>query len=365
MNISTFNALMARGIDSTKAQQLISEGFTISSLKQLDLSSIRKLNISDEVINTIQRETRPQIPSETVIKLLYESKRTCCVCRDNTQPIIIHHIEEWHISKNNSESNLVVLCLRHHDEAHTKKSLSINLSAKQILTSKQTWLSYIKTEDARAILGLMIPHSRWDYINIKRLFELFLDLDIKYDDIQSYLKLLNLEIVDERGIPRPKQNWKVSGLPTSYLLDFGEGIYYTHYLKTIVGRIVTRLPVIDLTNNLNLSFIKSVVKIGSIITAQVGFYFSDIDKYEKSKSQLRRAYYQKNSIKIEFVFDAWECTSSSGRYDALTGHRVAVPIIFVRSVLEDEQKNLVINGSCLAIGTWFENHRQSEIRPEI
>ena len=133
-----------------------------------------------------------------------------------------------------------------------------------------------------------------------------------------------------------------------------------HYLKTIVERIVEKLPLIDLTNNLSASFIKSLIKPGSIITAQLGFYFSDIDKFETSKQQLRKAYYKGNSIRIEFVFDAWECTSSSGRFDALSGHKVAIPILFVRSVLEDDESNLVISGSCLAIGTWFENHRQND-----
>jgi hypothetical protein len=360
MSISTFNALIARGVDSNKANQLLSIGHNLTTLKQLSVEDLRKLNLRDTFIETIQKENRPPIPPETVITLLYKSKRTCCICRDNSRSIIIHHIEEWHISKDHSENNLVVLCLQHHDEAHTQKDLSQNLSKSQLLAFKEKWISYVQTDDAKVVLGLMQYYSRWDYINIKRVFELFINQRIMYNDIESYLTLLNLNILDQRGIPHPIQEWKIPEKPEWHLCDFGSGIYYMHYLKTIIERIVEKLPLIDLTNNLSISFIKSIVNPGSIITAQLGFYFSDIDKFERSQQQLRKAHYKGNSIKIEFVFNAWECTSSSGRFDALSGHKVAVPILFVRSVLEDEENNLVISGSCLAIGTWFENHRQKD-----
>jgi hypothetical protein len=357
MSTTTFNALLARDIDSAKANQLISAGHNLTSLKKLKDDELKKLGLSGTTIEILQKESRPPIPTDTVIDLLYKARQTCCVCRDNTKSVIIHHINEWHESKDHSEDNLVVLCLNHHDEAHSKKTLSLNLSNAKLISYKAKWEKDVQTLDAKAILGLMNNYSRWDNINIKRVFELFIEMKIQYDDIETYLNLVQLNIIDERGLPKAMEHWSVQAKPQYYMCDFDYGFQYTHYLKTIVSRIVNKLNLIDLTNNLSTSFIKLVVKPGTIITAQLGYYFKDIDPYKELR-QLRKGYYKGNGIRIEYTFDAWECTSNSARYDALTNRKMAVPILFVRSVLEEEDGTLVINGSCLAIGTWFDNHRQ-------
>lgn len=361
MSKSTLDALLSRGLDTHTAQRLVSDNLTVGKLKEMTELQLQNLSLSNSFISSILKESRPPIPRDTIIKLLYESRRTCCICRDHTKSVIIHHIEEWHKTKSHDENNLVVLCLQHHDEAHSVKTLSINLNPPQIKYFKTRWCEEVNKLDARTILGLKKEHSRWDYVNINRLFELFLDMDIDYYDIKSFTSLRKLNIIDENGIPTSREEWKTNDKPTWHYCDFGAGIYLGHYLREITERVISDFPLIDLTNNLSITFIKSIVKAGSIITAQLGFYFADIDKFEHVNNalrrQLRKAYYKGNSIRIEFQFDASECTSSSGRFDALTGHNVAVPILFVRSLREDNDKNLIISCSCLAIGTWFENHR--------
>ena len=75
---------------------------------------------------------------------MYKSRNTCCICRDSTKSIVVHHIEEWNVSKNNSEENLVVLCVDDHDKAHTKKELSKNLTSDLIKSSKIKWEKEVK-----------------------------------------------------------------------------------------------------------------------------------------------------------------------------------------------------------------------------
>ncbi|MDB5269734.1 MAG: endonuclease [Hymenobacter sp.] len=357
---TTYNALLARGIDSQKSNELISSGYTLSSLKQLTQDKLEALGIPAHAVKVILDENRPPIPKETVIQLLYESKKTCCVCRDSNRSIIIHHIDEWNQSRSHEESNLVVLCLHHHDEAHTKKELSLNLTKDHLLKFKEKWVESVKTNDAKLILGLANDVSRWDYINQLRLFELMYELDIEYKDIKSFRNLFALDIVNRDGLITPISKWKVTQKPSYHICDFGDGMYLSHYLKIITERIIQKLPIIDITNKINITEVKSLVKPGKYITANLGFYFSDIDLFETEKSQKRKAYYQGNSIRIEFIFDAWQCTSSSARFDALTGHRVAMPIIHVRGIQELSHDVLLIHGSCLAIGTWFDYHRESK-----
>lgn len=66
---------------------------------------------------------------------------TCCICRDGTQGIIIHHLVPWSEIKNHDENNLVVLCLHHHDEAHTQRSLSLSLTVDRIRAIRNLWYS--------------------------------------------------------------------------------------------------------------------------------------------------------------------------------------------------------------------------------
>lgn len=108
MSKKTFNALIARGFDSETANHLTSAGHTLNTLKNLDEHGLRVLNISEELIRVILREPRPPIPVETLNKVLYNSRMTCCVCRDISQGIIIHHIHELSDSRSHAEDNLVV-----------------------------------------------------------------------------------------------------------------------------------------------------------------------------------------------------------------------------------------------------------------
>jgi hypothetical protein len=341
MNLRSQNALLSIGVDTAKAIELLQNGYNITKLQKLTEISLREIGLSNEIINVIHSKNRPPIPEQTIIKLLYESKMTCCICRDNSKSVIIHHIEEWSLSKDHSDGNLVVLCLQHHDEAHIKRDLSLTLSKLRLIEIKKKWLDTVKNQD------------------VNRVFELYLQFNVMVEENNSISDLMKYNIINERGIPNPAELWALTTKPEWYMSDFGMGINYNYYLKSVIEFLIERIPLVDITNRLNVLSIKSLIRPGVFMTAQLGYYFSDIDAFEKSKRQLRKGYYKGNSISIQFVFDAWECTSSSGRFDALTGHRIAVPILFVKSVIE-EKGLITINCSCLALGTWFDNHRDKD-----
>ena len=134
----TFKSLLAKGIDSSVAQNIVDAEFNLSTLSSCSSSKLKILGVTDEIKNKIF-DSRPPVPNEIIDNLLYKSRRTCCVCRETERSIIIHHIEEWSESKSNEESNLVVLCLLHHDEAHSKKELSQNLTTERIKAAKIKW----------------------------------------------------------------------------------------------------------------------------------------------------------------------------------------------------------------------------------
>ena len=152
MNQKTLKALVARGFDFQIATQLSNDGYTLARLKTMDESSLKSIGLTSEYIDIILREKRPPIPLVVLRKVLYESRMTCCVCRDRSQGIIVHHIKEFSDTRSHDENNLVVLCLNHHGEAHTTRALQLNLTPNRLIDLKQRWLADVREWDAQEVL---------------------------------------------------------------------------------------------------------------------------------------------------------------------------------------------------------------------
>jgi hypothetical protein len=190
---------------------------------------------SGELVAILRAEKRPPIPDDIVVKLLHESKRTCCVCRDPGQPIIIHHIREWTSSHDHSEENLAVLCLDDHDLAHTTKSLSITLHGDQIRDHKAKWLELVRTQDAKAVLGQAnLDGARWDFFNHHRLFELAIAMRVKFQTLRYFRELRRYGMLNETGLIASPATWTV-GTPSFRLYDVYEGLYLYFYVKRCIG----------------------------------------------------------------------------------------------------------------------------------
>lgn len=187
----TFTALLSKGIDSEKASKIVKAGFTIQTLSTCKPDELEVLGIDSNDIETIYINSRPSIPDKIVDELLYKSRRTCCVCREREKSIIIHHIIEWSTSKSHSEDNLVVLCLHHHDEAHSKKELSLNLTPERIKAAKLKWETDVLNHD-KEILQIQFKERQ---VIPKRLSDLKkkwfnflqkLDMKIELSDSPNY-----------------------------------------------------------------------------------------------------------------------------------------------------------------------------------
>lgn len=159
MSQRTLIALVRRGFDLETASRLASTGHTLKLLKSLDESALRALDISEDMVSAIFREPRPPIPLETLGKVLYESRMTCCVCRDRNRGVIVHHIHEFSDTRSHDESNLVVLCLDHHGEAHTRRALQMNLTANRLRDLKSRWLADVREHDIHEALSAKSNYS--------------------------------------------------------------------------------------------------------------------------------------------------------------------------------------------------------------
>lgn len=98
------------------------------------------------------KKARAPIPEDTAAKVLVASDHTCCKCEERGQPVQIHHIDDN--PANNDPSNLVVLCLRCHDETQIRGGFARRLSVADVRLYRDNWLSRVdkRRRDADALV---------------------------------------------------------------------------------------------------------------------------------------------------------------------------------------------------------------------
>jgi hypothetical protein len=112
-----------------------------------------------------------------------EFGRACCVCKQRKRYLQVHHIDGN--KEKNDRSNLAVLCLNHHADAHTTTRQARSLSPGQVRRCRDEWLQILtrrrESKDATLLrtpaehediiaavacleirkLGWMLPRTKW------------------------------------------------------------------------------------------------------------------------------------------------------------------------------------------------------------
>ncbi|WP_339259763.1 HNH endonuclease signature motif containing protein [Paenibacillus sp. FSL R5-0713] len=351
---STVRALLQRGVPSDFANNIASIGYTLDKLKQINTEKLVEMGFSQETADIINKEKRPPIPSNVLNKVLYESNYSCCICKKNKE-IIVHHIVPWEESKSHHEDNLVVLCLEHHGEAHTKHELSLNLTRERLLHAKRQWLEEVKEINKNLILDLPKPaFSFFDYFNINRLCELFEQRGINLCELSNYDYLFDAGFINKDGSFKPILKWNVSSRDIKYYwIGFFEGTYINRYIKDGFQSLLKKMDPIILNDIWNKSQIEALITPGVFFVVQGAFYFKNISGKYGGIGQQTKGYRRANGIRIEFEFDSWYCNSSSSK-SHLSGRSVITAYCISRSVIKSENE-LIVFCTVLAIGNGFEN----------
>jgi len=135
------------GVPNDIAENLAQKGLPVTTFKATSNENlVDKYGLTLDVIEVVkERIQRQSIDSETIETLLENSNYTCCVCKGaKGKSYIIHHIEEYSKTQDNSESNLAVLCPTCHDLAHRNSGLTNRLTPKEILRLKAKWEQQVK-----------------------------------------------------------------------------------------------------------------------------------------------------------------------------------------------------------------------------
>jgi len=117
--------MVSAGLRSDLAEKAVDAGFNLTQLRQANkttLVSVFGRWVADEVQRELQRAP---IPDDVVQQLVDRCDWACCVCWSiERQPVILHHIQEHARGGGDAYENLVVLCSRHHEVAHSRWEMS-------------------------------------------------------------------------------------------------------------------------------------------------------------------------------------------------------------------------------------------------
>lgn len=345
----TYRALIAKGLSSHSAKKL-SELGTLPKIKKLTNKYLEAVGLTYHEIELLSSKGRKRIPNQILNNVLIKSKFCCALCRDKKAPFIIHHIEEYSVSENNSEDNLIVLCPNCHAKVHSKSEISRNITPDILKDSKARWEEQCRIEDAAYILQLShTRNSRWDWFNVPRIRELFQQHTeyikpsrvfeaLKTKGFIDYDDFLDMGKIQETAKP-------------SHFTDFGDGTLITSYLGDLLEKIIFDIKPFDLTPFLsNANILKGIIEKDSYIALQGRFYFKDINDGKK------KAYYKAHDVKISFIYDPYYCASSSSKYDSMFGNKVITVLGRVIDISYNEDGILCISLSCLVAGSYFKLH---------
>lgn len=343
---NTIKALIKRGIDSITAEKLYKKGYTLNKIKTTIDKNLLNIGLTQGQINLIKDESRPPIPEETVNKLLYESNFTCCICKDSSNGIIIHHIDEWHISKSHDQNNLVVLCPNHHDKAHSHSDLTLNLTKDRLIDFKEKWIEEVKHKTALALKEKQkASNNRYDYFNIKRLLELCRHYGISNNNTTfNYLRDIN--ILDKNGNINSYIYWKTASKVTLCLFHPFECNYLYLYMKELMDLLLECIEVKDLDTLWDKKTVSDFIHEGDFITFSGGVYLKNISKSD-GDDQPRLIYSKKRGIKVESEINAFWATSSSSYSYLLKGHQSKT---FIGQILSIDKTIFGINIKCSTLG---------------
>jgi len=97
------------------------------------------------------------IPPETAANVLFDSDRTCCVCRTKGKPVQIHHLDGD--NSNHSVENLAVLCFDCHTETQVQGGFHRKLDAEQVVLYRNDWRNIVARERTAALPRMRLEKS--------------------------------------------------------------------------------------------------------------------------------------------------------------------------------------------------------------
>ena len=209
-------------------------------------------------------------------ELLERSNYTCCVCHGaKSRSYVVHHIEEYALTRNNSYSNLAVLCPADHDLAHMKgRGLSAKLTADQIRHAKAKWEVVVERQNVMKACNVG-DISHVEFCNIPRIYDLCLQHFGSIPEVPLTSRMLDENLIFPSGFVNDEfLNGRYPGrlvTPLKYPFAGGAGLLRS-YLFQLFQEVVKVTGVEDLDSLLNRSAVSEGNLVGRMCLYVGGVY---------------------------------------------------------------------------------------------
>jgi hypothetical protein len=307
---------------------------------------------------------RTKIPEELMRKVLYDSAYACAFCQK--PGIQVHHIDGN--ASHNVEDNLVCLCLNHHDEAHTKRTLSQNLTPEALKDVRARWTKQVHDNRVAAAsvsgqLARMGPSSfmatglAWGYINHKRVIQMTDAKTLDGDVARRLSDCKSLGLVDSDGIPiKPGTAQLADDYLRNTIYDWyddpASGWRLHKLYEGLVDRLSAQIQPVHLESEwLTKERVLELAKPGSFVFMQSAFNFKPVSETEENEH--RRVHTTMKSVKIEFYVDTRDMYGTTSMTVSFCGRQTCAALLQVKSI-KDVDGKLVLGCTPIALGVSFQ-----------
>lgn len=131
---------------------------------------------------------RIPIPKNLEADVLFKANHTCSICNDPNIGVQIAHIDDN--PSNNDETNLIVLCVNHHDKAHIKSPISKSYTKRELEKYKNNWENTVKLRRKALESPQLVRLIRFDGADVNTVY-----LEIEPNILKSFQDSLTFELL--------------------------------------------------------------------------------------------------------------------------------------------------------------------------
>ncbi len=303
------------GVPSNWARDFESKGLPVSTFKSTSKKNlVQKYGIEESQAKFVKDcLKRDPIDENTLQSLLESSRFVCSLCKgQKSDAYIIHHIESYSKTQDNSYNNLVVLCPNDHDLVHRKgQNLTNKITKEQLIKTKRNWEQEVETNNV-LLASQNGEIDEIDFINIPRVLELYYSVFKKSPiteysaDLNSHLYLNNDRSINEKFLD------KTHNSSFNPFMSFGPqgswalGLHFEAVFKSVL----TKIKFIDLDSLLNKKSLSEGL-VGEFCFYVGGLYGNSPKKPIDENTECCHLYFHRKSFFVEWVVDPKYLKSSS------------------------------------------------------
>lgn len=351
------NNLLKYGIDTDLAELANSKNLNLTTIRNTSKRNlIEKYGLNEPQAIILKKAVKRKPIDEEIAQLLLERNAfTCCLCQGvKSDAYIIHHIEHYNVSQDNSYYNLALLCPNDHELAHREgEALANKITPSNIRRAKNKWEKLVESNAIKKSALEGEVHDL-DYVNVNRILELAIQInrEIPTTRFTSRLEEQGLILKDGNINPQLYKEYNLNpNTPLKFWAYYGSATLTQHYYEILLA-ILQRVKVHDLDNLLKISELKKGI-IGKFCFYSGGVYGRTYkgDVIDKN-SEPTLIHIRKKPFFVEWKVDPMYITSTtaSWRIARRTVYLVYGKILDVYEKIVEEEKRLIIDIRPYAFG---------------